>query len=294
MKTLLRNILTQLSSYLRSFHNKEPDDFYFQLSEQNRDRLQDSNILPDHWKEENWKSIQQKIQNNKNESVQNEGVFAANLRPYLVFASFAVAMILVAGGWFFREHLLLTNQIGYLGEINGTVQINNRIARTGDPIFPGDTIHSNSSASLYIRLNDRSVIHGVAGASMTFHNSSDRTKLELNHGNITAVMNDLDTIWLVETPQSRFQVVGTIFVISIENPGETYYCLCHGHMKLHPTGEEKPFDLQAKHHHALRFIETEDQKIQVKQGTLLHHDDQSIKELTDRVGLDVPWSSRKK
>lgn len=181
----------------------------------------------------------------------------------------------------------ITGTITYL---EGDVLLNNKEAQIGDQIISSDTLQTGEASFCEVIFEDANIFR-LDELTITRINWS-QSDIVLKQGGISAVFNKLDKLiremqdFTISSPTTVAGVRGTVFYARVEDPDNTYVCICNGELDMEYG--EKSLGIAANHHKAYRFTNSNG-KVTWTDAPMLYHDDQKMDSLAAEIDYKIPW-----
>ncbi|MCK5095639.1 MAG: FecR domain-containing protein [Spirochaetes bacterium] len=194
---------------------------------------------------------------------------------------------LIAGG---QSESSVIQRTGVLEYIEGEVFINNQPGSIGDSVNSDDIIKTGAKSYCEIVFGERNVFRLEKNTIAQIDWA--KSKVQLNQGAIGAVFTKLnhfigpDRNFTISTPSIAAGVRGTVFYIKIEDPQNTYLCICNGELDL--TESYSGIVISSGHHQAYRFSNREG-TLSYAPAPLLYHDDPKMESIADKIDYSIPW-----
>lgn len=287
-----------------AFHDRteEDDDRFWE-------DLRVHSELPSGWAEDSWESIQKKLDHAESAGSMDrimvdeastplksnmEGSF---FHPALLLSTtFSLIVVFMASFYFFMrternqpDDLIGSAKITILDR-EGRLHLNepDREAGDGTILSSGDRLYSTDKTRFHLRLLNRSILELEGRVDITLKQTGDDLVFELDSGILRGVIKDrlLNKKILIQTPNAKFRITGTTFVLAVTEPKDTYYCLCNGKMDYRKADSSKWKTLETEHHRAILFERDPNGNLLEKPGTLLYHDDEMMDSLSRLLDHD--------
>lgn len=184
---------------------------------------------------------------------------------------------------------------GTLTYLEGDVSVNGKEADLGMTVLSGSVLETGGNGYCEVEFLNGNIFRIEADSLLKMNLEPDHSSLELEKGSIGALFTKLDKLtgnlpFEVKTPSTTAGIRGTAFYIRIENPESTYFCVCNGSVYGESVDGEAGDLLQAGRHKAVRFIGNNG-SYTMESAPLLYHDDDSMDELANKIGVNIPWGS---
>jgi len=205
----------------------------------------------------------------------------------LLFLFLTATSQLIAGG---QSESSVMQRTGVLEYIQGEVFINNQLGSIGDSVNSDDIIKTGANSYCEIVFGERNLFR-LEDNTITQIDWA-KSEVQLSQGAIGAVFTNLnrfitpDRNFIVSTPSVAAGVRGTVFYIKIENPQNTYLCICNGELDL--TESYNGIVISSGHHQAYRFSNREG-TLSYAPAPLLYHDDPKMESIADKIDYSIPW-----
>ncbi len=176
--------------------------------------------------------------------------------------------------------------------LEGEVSVDGKVVSIGDEISNGAEIVTGPDSLVELTFGDYRILRAGENSRL-FLDVVDR-KMTLDAGAISVMQSKSrrfgkNKAWELHTPITVAAVRGTVYYAQVQNPNETYFCLCNGKIHLEDTDGESPRDLEAIHHSAVT-IKRSGTGVDYQIGTMLYHNDEDQESLADRVHVPIDWT----
>jgi hypothetical protein len=208
-----------------------------------------------------------------------------------IFIIFIIA-VAISGGCTKKENMQVNAKISAL---SGDVTVNGvKISAIGKEIVFGDRIVTGEKSFCVIIVNGKNIFKLGEKTSMVYQISDSSNVLLIETGWFSGISRKIFTVnkeYLVKSPTAVASVRGTSFCAKVENPENTYFCVCNGSIELKDNQGKSGENVTAAHHAARRFTKGADGKISVNSNPgLLYHADAGVEELSNTIGEKIDWS----
>ncbi|MBB6478962.1 FecR family protein [Spirochaeta isovalerica] len=179
---------------------------------------------------------------------------------------------------------------GKIAYMEGDVLLNSREANIGDTVNNSDTLETGPGAFCEVVFEDANVFR-LDELTITRINWTE-SDIVLEQGGISAVFNKLDKLiremrdFTVSTPTTTAGVRGTVFYARVEDPDNTYVCICNGELQMNYSDDS--LNIEAQHHKAYRFTNNNG-AVSWNSAPMLYHDDPQMEEVASRIDFVIPW-----
>ncbi len=185
--------------------------------------------------------------------------------------------------------------IAKISALSGDVAVNGvKISAIGKEIVFGDRIVTGDNSFCVIIVNEKNIFKLGAKTGIVFQISDSSNVLLLETGWFSGISRKIFTInkeFLVKSSTTVASIRGTSFCAKVENPENTYFCVCNGSIELKDSQSRSAEKVTAAHHAARRFTKEKDGKISVNPNPgLLYHADAGVEALSDSIGEKIDWS----
>ena len=182
-----------------------------------------------------------------------------------------------------------------ISALAGEVTVNGvKISATGKEIVFGDRIVTGDKSFCMIVINEKNIFKLGAKTSLVYQISDSSNVLLIETGWFAGISRKIFTAnkeYLVKSPTTVASIRGTSFCAKVENPENTYFCVCNGSIELKDSLSKSSESVTAAHHAARRFTKEKDGKISVNSNPgLLYHADAGVEALSDSIGEKIDWS----
>ncbi len=179
--------------------------------------------------------------------------------------------------------------------MEGNVLINGEVPQLGQTVEVGSRVQTASASLCEITFGARRIFRLTENTVAVIAIDADSKEIDLKFGSVGVVLEKLQTIgeggsFAVRTPTVVGGVRGTVFYIRVEDPSNTYVCVCNGRVGFRDTAENRTRNVSATHHEAYRYTAVED-GVEVSPASLLYHGDSDMEELAGKVGVEIDWES---
>jgi hypothetical protein len=136
-----------------------------------------------------------------------------------------------------------------------------------------------------------SVIELGPQSRLVFNLAADNNELSLERGRLSGLTGALfKGGYRITTPAVLAAVRGTAYYVQVEDPQNTYFCVCNGTIGLGEPGSEELLDISATHHNGARFTRLAEGKVQIDRNAgMLYHGDADIEKLARTLGRQMKW-----
>ena len=208
----------------------------------------------------------------------------------IILLLFTFVLPLCAGGQKDTGSVIPSGAEGKIVYLEGEVTVNNASVEIGDPVLDSDIVATGPDSYCEIVFGGKNVfrLEENTVADIDWSGSS----VNINKGAIGAVFTKLEAVvasedvFSVKTPTAVAGVRGTVFYIKVEDPENTYICICNGELDLGET--YKDLNVAADHHKAYRFTGTGDSVSYTSAG-MLYHDDPKMESIAQNIDYSIPW-----
>lgn len=188
-----------------------------------------------------------------------------------------------------------STEYGTIEYLEGEVTVNGETARIGRTVESGDRIVTGPSARAEIVFDERNIFQLRPDTILTLaFGENEIREADLEQGAFAAVFDRLRQVgegqdsFRIDTPTAVGGVRGTSFFVQVEDPRSTYICTCEGSTHLTPEGADIGRDVDATHHTAFRFVQTEE-GVETESAEMIYHNDAEMEELAGKIGVTLPW-----
>jgi hypothetical protein len=175
----------------------------------------------------------------------------------------------------------------------GTVILNGNLIKTpGIVIKTGDTITTADKSTCRIQIGDKTMLQLKADSQLTYNISANSNALDLQKGWLAGITRKKFTKqgkYLIKTPTVVASIRGTSYCVKVEDPDNSYFCVCNGTINLAGSDKTSGEDVAAKHHAGRRFTKNSDGSITSQEAGMLYHGDETIEALAKEIGESVDW-----
>jgi len=211
-------------------------------------------------------------------------------------------IITLAGLYFFLAiGLLLTPVPAYCKEasahiasISGQVSVNGKTASIDQVVKDGDTLVTGKEGKCDIVFSGKNIIRLFDNTKTTLSLDKEKKLVEILKGTLATMVNNLSGndksyAYTVKTPIAIAGVRGTVFFVKVEDPENSYICLCNGKMDVIPMGDCTPEHLTAKHHNALSMT-VNGKTIKSSPAKMLYHTDRELESMASEINETIDWN----
>jgi hypothetical protein len=179
--------------------------------------------------------------------------------------------------------------------LSGDVTVNGiKVSSPGKEIVFGDRIVSGEKSFCDIIVNEKNIFKLGAKSSIIYQISDSSNVLLLETGWFAGISRKIFTRnreYLVKSPTAVASIRGTSFCAKVENPENTYFCVCNGSIDLKAGNGNSVEKVTSAHHAARRFTKDLNGKISININPgLLYHADAGVEALSKSIGEKIDWS----
>jgi hypothetical protein len=181
---------------------------------------------------------------------------------------------------------------GTVEYLEGEVTLDGSAAEVGDRVPEGTVVETGDTARCDIVFGGKNVIRVYADTRVRLDLPAGSA--EMAHGAIGAVFDRLKSLvtngngFTFASPTVVAGVRGTVFYLRTRNPGETYFCTCHGRVDLEDPKGGHRHETENTNHGAYWYRSTEE-GYRTAEETLLFHDSAMMDDIAERIGVTIPW-----
>lgn len=180
-------------------------------------------------------------------------------------------------------------------KMEGSVTVNGREARPGDPVAFGDTVETGPG-SMVVFVVDRSVYLMRDRTRLTVAREADSAQrdtvsevLRILNGRVLAVFNRRRDKRIF-TPTAVVGVRGSAAYVEAE-AHKTYLCICYGIAELTAAGEPGAVEaVKTRHHESPRYIFGPDGGTRIMPAPVINHTDAELVMLESLVFRKPPFA----
>jgi hypothetical protein len=181
--------------------------------------------------------------------------------------------------------------------VTGSAEVDGRAARIGNSVPSEALLVTGPDSFLEVLTPEGAVVRVYPESNVRLSGSSFRRRIDLFAGSLANFVVRTGRrlgaararSFEIRTPTVVAGVRGTAFFVGLEQPGQTYLCICNGvlHME-HPAGKDLG-TIEAAHHHAFRYQKA-GPEASTSEAPGLYHDDGVMEALARRVNRKIDWS----
>jgi hypothetical protein len=171
----------------------------------------------------------------------------------------------------------------------------------GVPAYLGMEVRAGSAVkvapeSLCEVTFERNILRIYAGTSAVIDVGAVTSRVTVNSGAVAAVLDKLGAVgndgrFQFDTPTAVGGVRGTVFYIRVEDPDNTFVCVCNGTVDLASSLGTDEQVVEAAHHSGLRFSRGGDGAITASVPEMAYHTDEEMESLAERIGVQIDWKT---
>jgi hypothetical protein len=185
--------------------------------------------------------------------------------------------------------------LGVVQYLEGDVRINGVPADFGDRVAFGDRLQTGPDGYVDIVFDRSNIFRLGSNTVAVIKIGASRQSVDLQFGTFSAVFSRLRTLtghdtFTVRAPTVAGGVRGTSFFFRVLDRNTTYVCSCNGSLELDDLGPTGPFVDSAVSHSA-RYFRNVDGEIVTERADEIFHSSESLNEIADVIGLEIPWGS---
>jgi hypothetical protein len=182
-----------------------------------------------------------------------------------------------------------------ISALSGDVSVNGiKITTPGKEIIFGDRIIAGDNSFCEIIVNEKNIFKLGAKSAVVYQISDTSNVLLLETGWFAGISRKLFTKngeYLIKSPTAVASIRGTSFCAKVENPENTYFCVCNGAIDLKGEEGKSAEKVTAAHHAARRFTKAKDGKIITNTNPgMLYHTDAGLEAMSKSIGEKIDWS----
>jgi hypothetical protein len=208
-----------------------------------------------------------------------------------IFIIFIVTLVFISG----CSKKANVPVIAKISALSGNVTVNDvKISSIGKEIVYGDRIVSGDKSFCEIIVNEKNIFKLGEKSSLVYQISDSSNILLIQTGWFAGISRKIFTVnkeYLVKSPTVVVAVRGTSFCAKVENPENTYFCVCNGSIELKDNQNNSVEKVTAAHHAARRFSKDKNGKVSIYTNPgLLYHNDAGLEALSGVIDEKIDWS----
>lgn len=180
--------------------------------------------------------------------------------------------------------------------LEGMVTVNGRQADIGRQLKDGDHVSTGKKSLCEIVFAEKNILRLTDETSMKISVNGRKKNLELIKGTFFALARKLSLYGnrrqmalTVNTPTAICGVRGTAFCMRVENPEDSYVCLCNGKMHVAAKGGRNALDAEAVHHKAFRLTASAG-AVGLTPAEMIYHTDADVESLAGEISEKMDWT----
>ncbi len=196
---------------------------------------------------------------------------------------------LAASGW--AQAMATRPEFQGVHEVQGQVFINDRPARPGLTVNPGDTVRTGRNGYVTFVVGEDAFLLRENSVLVVSGTPSLLTRFTLRSGRLLSAFKPRKAPRSLETASVVIGVRGTALYLEAE-PDKTYVCICYGQGELQSRADRKTREeITANHHDHPRYIHTSPLNGQspIVKAPMIGHMDSELAALEWLTGRQPPF-----
>jgi hypothetical protein len=171
--------------------------------------------------------------------------------------------------------------------LEGTASVNNKPARIGTLVEPGDRVATGANSMAVIVVREDAFLLRANTSIETKGGGGVLTDLLIGTGKVLSVFSKKPLA--IRAATASIGIRGTGAYIEVD-PGSVYFCLCYGEALVEGAGMKSAMTVKTTHHEQPLLLRDDGGIMRVEPGPFRNHTDAELIMLEALVGREPPFT----